>query len=227
MVEKDEKKIAIAIIGGTGALGSALAMRWLLAGYKIIIGSRNQEKADDLASKLANQLNRHEITVETNAKASAIADIVVLAVPYSAHSDTLKDIATSVQGKIVIETTVPLRPPKVARVSLPKRGCVAAVTQEFLGDHADVVSTLHTVSATHLGDFEHELFGDVLVYGNKKSSRQIAINLIEDIGLKGWHGGSIENSAASEAMTSVMIFMNKYYSLKGAGIQVISEGQKD
>ena len=68
-MEKDEKKIAIAIIGGTGALGSALAMRWLLAGYKIIIGSRNQEKADDLASKLANQLNRHEITVETNAKA--------------------------------------------------------------------------------------------------------------------------------------------------------------
>ena len=90
-----------------------------------------------------------------------------------------------------------------------------------------MVATFHTVSATHLGDLEHELLGDVLVYGNKKASRQIVINLIEELGLKGWHGGSIENSAASEAMTSVMIFMNKYYGLKGAGIQVISEGQKD
>ena len=224
-MEIDQKKIAI--VGGTGALGSALAMRWLLAGHKIIIGSRNQEKAIDFADKLSSQLNRYEITVETNAKASASADIVILTVPYSAHEETLQDIATSVAGKILIETTVPLRPPKVARVSLPQRGCVAAITQEFLGEHADVVSTLHTVSAMHLGDLEHELLGDVLVYGNKKSSRQIVINLIEELGLKGWHGGSIENSAASEAMTSVMIFMNKYYGLKGAGIQVISEGQKD
>ncbi len=224
-MEIDQKKIAI--IGGTGALGSALAMRWLLAGHQIIIGSRNQEKASDLADKLSSQHNRYEITVETNAKASESADIVILTVPYSAHEETLQDIATGVKGKILIETTVPLRPPKVARASLPQRGCVAVITQEFFGEHTDVVATFHTVSATHLGDLEHELLGDVLVYGNKKASRQIVINLIEELGLKGWHGGSIENSAASEAMTSVMIFMNKYYGLKGAGIQVISEGQKD
>ena len=221
----DQKKIGI--VGGTGALGSALARRWLLVGHKIIIGSRNQEKARDLADKLSSQLNRYEITVETNAKASESADIVILTVPYSAHKETLQDIATNVEGKILIETTVPLRPPKVARASLPQRGCVASITQEFFGEHADVVSTFHTVSAAHLGNLEHKFLGDVLVYGNKKAARQIVINLIEQLGLKGWHGGSIENSAASEAMTSVMIFMNKYYGLKGAGIQVISEGKKD
>ena len=100
---------------------------------------------------------------------------------------------------------------------------MGAVTQDFLGESVRVVSALHTVSASHLGDVDHELNGDVLVYGNHKASRQVAIELIKDVGLKAWHAGSIENSAASEAMTSVMIFVNKYYGFDGAGIQIISE----
>ena len=215
-----------AVIGGTGALGSALALRWLLAGHQILIGSRSQERAESAANDLSNQSGRDGAIGYVNESAATLADIVVLAVPYSAHQETLEEIADSVQSKIVIETTVPLQPPRVARVSLPKNGSVAATTQLFFGERTQVVSALHTVSATHLRNIDHELRGDVLVYGNQKASRQIVIDLIQDIGLQGWHAGSIDNSAASEAMTSVMIFMNKYYDFDGAGIQIISEGQR-
>ena len=195
----------IAVIGGTGALGSALACRWLLAGHNIVIGSRSQEKAEHAAMQMASKVGRKRINGCANKEAATLAEIVVLAVTY------------------VIETTVPLQPPRVARAALPKRGSVGAVTQDFLGESVRVVSALHTVSASHLGDVNYELNGDVLVYGNHKASRQVAIELIKDVGLKAWHAGSIENSAASEAMTSVMIFINKYYGFDGAGIQIISE----
>ena len=220
-MEKGGKTIAV--IGGTGALGSALASRWLLAGHNIVIGSRSQEKAEHAAMQMATELSRSEVSGCVNKEAATLAEIVVLAVPYAAHQKTLEEIVGSVTDKLVLETTVPLQSPRVARVSLPKRGCVGAVTQDFLGESVRVVSALHTVSASHLSEFDHELNGDVLVYGNHKASRQVAIELIKDVGLKAWHAGSIENSAASEAMTSVMIFVNKYYGFDGAGIQIISE----
>ena len=220
-MKKFEKTIAV--IGGTGALGSALACRWLLAGHNIVIGSRSQEKAEHAAMRMASKVGRTRINGYANKEAATLAEIVVLAVPYAAHQETLEEIVESVAGKLVIETTVPLQPPRVARAALPKRGSVGAVTQDFLGESVRVVSALHTVSASHLGDVNHELNGDVLVYGNHKASRQVAIELIKDVGLKAWHAGSIENSSASEAMTSVMIFINKYYGFDGAGIQIISE----
>ena len=216
----------IAVIGGTGALGSALALRWLLAGHQILIGSRSQERAERTANDLSNQSGRDGVLGYINERAATLADIVVLAVPYSAHQETLEEIVGSVQDKIVVETTVPLQPPRVARVSLPKNGSVGAATQQFFGESTQVVSALHTVSAAHLRKLDHELSGDVLVYGNQKASRQIVIDLIQEIGLRGWHAGSIDNSVASEAMTSVMIFMNKYYDFDGTGIQIISEGQQ-
>ena len=224
MLEKSGKTIAV--IGGTGALGSALASRWLLAGHNIVIGSRSQEKAEHAATQMATELGRSGVNGCPNKEAAALAEIVVLAVPYVAHRETLEEIAESVADKLVIETTVPLQPPRVARVSLPERGSVGAITQEFLGESVRVVSALHTVSASHLRNVDSELNGDVLVYGNHKSSRQAVIELIGEIGLKGWHAGSIENSAASEAMTSVMIFINKHYGFDGAGIQIISEGHE-
>ena len=220
-MKKGEKTIAV--IGGTGALGSALASRWLLAGHNIVIGSRSQEKAEHAAMQMVNKLGRSKVNGCANKEAATLAEIVVLAVPYAAHQETLEEIVECVAGKLVIETTVPLQPPRVTRASLPKRGSVGAVTQDFLGDSVRVVSALHTVSASHLRNVDHELNGDVLIYGNHKASRQVVIELIKDVGLKGWHAGSIENSAASEAMTSVMIFINKYYGFDGAGIQIISE----
>lgn len=224
MLEYTQKTIAV--IGGSGALGSALGLRWLLAGHQILIGSRSQERAESAANDLSNQSGRDGVVGYVNERAAALADIVVLTVPYSAHQETLHEIVSSVQNKIVIETTVPLQPPKVARVSLPQNGSVGAITQSFFGESAQVVSALHTVSAAHLSNLDNDLSGDVLVYGNQKEPRQIVIDLIKEIGLKGWHAGSIDNSAASEAMTSVLIFMNKHYGFDGAGIKIISEGQK-
>jgi len=216
----------IAVIGGTGALGSALASRWLRVGHKILIGSRSREKAEYAADRMASDSGRSEVKGCVNKEAAASAELIVLAVPYSAHQETLEEVAGNAQNKLVIETTVPLQPPKTARVSLPQQGSVGAITQAFLGENVRVVSALHTVSAAHLKNIEHDLQGDVLVYGNQKASRQMVVDLIGEIGLKGWHGGSIQNSAASEAMTSVMIFMNKHYGFNGTGIQIIREGFK-
>ena len=154
-MKKGEKTIAV--IGGTGALGSALAGRWLLAGHKIVIGSRSQEKAEHAAMRMANKLGRSKVNGYANKEAATLAEIVVLAVPYAAHQETLEEIVESVAGKLVIETTVPLQPPRVARVSLPERGSVGAITQEFLGESVRVVSALHTVSASHLRNVDSEL----------------------------------------------------------------------
>ena len=213
----------IGIIGGTGSLGSGLAQRWLVAGHTIFVGSRTREKACTVVDEIRAKSGITNITGVTNIEAATRGEIIVLTVPFGAHQTTLEEIYEHVQGKIVLDTTVPLKPPRVARVSLPERGSAAAMTQDYLGEHVSVVSAFHTVSAAHLINLDHKLNGHVLICGNRKASRQIIADLIEDLGLKGWHAGSIENSAASEALTSTMIFINKFYQFKGAGIQIISE----
>jgi len=221
-LEKHSK--IIGIIGGTGSLGSGLALRWLAAGHTILVGSRNQAKASAMVAEITAKSDVKPITGVTNAEAATRGEIIVLTVPFAAHQTTLEEIYEHVQGKVVLDTTVPLKPPRVARVSLPERGSAAAMTQDYLGEHVSVVSALHTVSAAHLSNLDHKLNGHVLICGNQKTSRQTIADLIEDLGLKGWHGGAIENSAASEALTSAMIFMNKYYQFAGTGIQIIAEG---
>ena len=222
----------IAIIGGTGALGSALAFRWGQFGYKIILGSRNEEKAKLSASKLNNLLGKESAKGLSNRDAANAAEIIVLTVPFSNHNAIVDEIMEVAQGKIVVDTTVPLVPPIVSRVQLPEGGSVARMTQEKLGKNVRVVSAFQTIAAAELAKdkFSGILSGvnspsglenEVLVCGNNVEARSCVISLVEAAGLKGWHAGPIDNSVVSESLTPVLIFLNKRYQMNGSGIRIV------
>lgn len=213
----------LAILGGTGDLGTGLARRWAQAGYQVIIGSRTQEKAEAAVADLREVMAERgvaEVTVQAmeNLAAAHAADIVTLTVPFSHQTGTLELVKPALQGKILIDVTVPLVPPKVARVQLPEQGSAGQIAQELLGEEVAVVSAFQNVAAAHL----QEGMGvecDVLVSGNKKAARESVISLVEAAGMRGFHAGMINNSAAAEALTSVLITINKQYGCH-AGIKI-------
>jgi NADPH-dependent F420 reductase len=209
----------ISVIGGTGELGGGLASRWAKAGLPVIIGSRDAERAQQAADKL-NLLSGNSLAKGMDNYAAAEAgDIVVLTVKFSHHRATLEELKPALTGKIVIDTTVPLVPPKVARVQLPPEGSAAVIAQQLLGDDIQVVSAFQNVSASSLhSDAEPDC--DVLVTGAKPDARQTVIDLAQAAGFKGWHAGPLENSAAAEALTSLLIFMNKKYASDHTGIRI-------
>ncbi|MGH6683826.1 MAG: NADPH-dependent F420 reductase, partial [Pseudolabrys sp.] len=207
-------KHTIAILGGTGDLGSGLAKRWLAAGHKVAVGSRTAEKAEAFAKILGGRAQGCD-----NLNAAKAADIVVLAVPFSSHDATINEIKDVVQGKIVVDAAVPLVPPKVSTVQLPAEGSAAQIAQRLLGDGVNVVSAFHNVGATKLHDGE-SVDCDVLVFGNDKESREVVIALAGEIGTRGIDGGMLANSAAAEALTSVLIAINRRYKVPGAGIRI-------
>ncbi len=211
----------IAVLGGTGALGAALAGRWLAAGHHVLIGSRDAARAAEAAKVLAAKAKApaDRASGATNRDAAAEAEIVVLSVPWAGHRAMLEDVRDAVQGKIVVDTTVPLVPPRVARVQLPPADSAAKTAQDFLGEGVKVVSAFHSVAAHRLAVNE-PVDCDVLVFGNDPAARAIVCGLVEDVGLKAWHGGAIDNSAASEALTSVLIFINRRYGIDGAGFRI-------
>ncbi len=204
----------ITVIGGTGKLGAAIARRLAKAGRKVIIGSRLAESGD----KVANELG-FGLTGLANADAAQAGDIVIVAVPFAAQEATLAEIAPHVAGKIVVDTTVPLVPPKVMRVQLPPEGSAAQRAQKLLGETVTMVSAFHSVAAHKLATDEN-IACDVLVFGDDKNARAQVVELVTQTGLRGIHGGALANSAAAEAMTSILIFINKTYSVDGAGIQI-------
>ena len=209
----------IAIVGGTGNLGSALAWRLARAGRRVIIGSRSAESAIARAAELG-----HGLTGMANADAAAAADIVFVTVPFAAQAATLAEISPHVSGKIVVETTVPLMPPKVMRVQLPSEGSAAARAQAMLGEDVRLVAGFHNVAAHKLAQ-DVAVDCDILVFGDDKAARAEVVALADLIGLRGIHGGALVNSAAAEAMTSLLIFINKTYRVDGAGIRITGELQ--
>jgi NADPH-dependent F420 reductase len=207
-------KPRIAILGGTGDLGSGLAKRWLTAGYPVIIGSRSAEKARAFAQELG-----HGAQGATYLEAAKSADIVVIAVPFSSHAETLSEVKDAVQGKIVIDAVVPLAPPKVSVAQLPAEGSAAQLAQALLGDRVKVVSAFHNIAAAklHAGG---RADCDVLVFGNDKEARDIVIGLADQVASRGIDGGMLANSAAAEALTSVLIAINRRYKVAGASIRI-------
>lgn len=218
-MEKEQKIDKISIIGGTGALGSGLAKRWALAGYEIIIGSRKEDKAYEAADALRKELPNASISGQENLAAAAAGDIVVLTVPFAHQKPTLEHIKPALAGKILVDTTVPLVPPKVARVELPEEGSAAVRAQQIVGLEVEVVSAFQNVAADLMAS-DHELACDVLVTGDKAASRQLVVDLARKANFHAWHAGPLVNSAAMEALTSVLIFMNKRYSCEHAGIRI-------
>ena len=208
----------ISVIGGTGDIGSALAKRWAAAGYPIVLGSRSKEKAEAAAREM-NDHHGSAVSGEDNRTAAAKADIVVIAVPYANHEAIVNEIKPAVTGKIVVDTVVPLVPPKVSVVKLPPDGSAALRAQRLLAGAARVQSAFHNVSASKLKSGE-SIDCDVLVFGDDKDARAIVIDLANAAGTRGIDGGPLANSIAAEALTSVLIGINRRFKVNGAGIRI-------
>lgn len=208
-------KPSIGIVGGTGDLGRGLAVRLAKAGHPLIIGSRNAEQAvssaEAVSAVLADRGIEHSaISGADNVATAQQGEVVFVTVPFGAHQPTLESIRDAVQGKVVVDVTVPLVPPKVARVQLPAEGSAGQIAQALLGEAVHVVSAFQNVAAAHL-QADMEIPCDVLVTGNDKPARQTVIDLIESMGMRGFHAGLINNAAAAEALTSILININKQY----------------
>jgi NADPH-dependent F420 reductase len=216
-------KPALAIIGGTGTLGSGLAGRWAAAGYEIVIGSRSADKAEATARSLPVKGGAPPARGATNAEAARAASVVVLAVPWSNHAAIIDEIKPHVVGKVVLDTTVPLVPPRVARVQLPPETCAALAAQKRLGESVRVVAAFHNVAA-HKLQSDAAIDCDVLVFGDDPKDRAIAVALAEAAGLRGVHAGPLANAVAAEALTSVLIGINRNYKVDGAGIRITGIG---
>ena len=207
-------KKLISLLGGTGDLGTGLANRLLKAGYKVIIGSRTLEKAQHAERSLGKNTKGL-----LNKEAALQGEIIILTVPFAHQRGIVEECKTELKGKLFIDTTVPLMPPKVATVQLPSEGSAAEIAQNILGDDVRVVSAFQNISAELLQS-DKEIDCDVLVCGNKKEWRQEVIDLVNTLGMKGWHAGMLPNSAAVEAMTSVLISINKHHAISHSGIKV-------
>jgi len=203
---------SIAVIGGTGNLGKGIARRLARAGHDVTIGSRSAEKAREAASDLPG------VKAAANEDAATGKDFVIVTVPYATQAATLELIRDRIGNAIVVDTTVPLVPPKVMRVQLPAAGCAALEAREHLGPDTRFVTAFHNVSAHHL-DSDHAIDCDVLVFSDDVEARNAVLDLMPGMGLRGLSGGALANSAAAEALTSILIYMNKTYKADGAGIR--------
>jgi 8-hydroxy-5-deazaflavin:NADPH oxidoreductase len=215
-------KPTIAVIGGTGAEGSGLALRWAAAGYPIVIGSRSHEKAETSAQELSGQLPEGSaaITGADNAAAAQAADIVVLSVPYAAQSATIDQIAQGSQGKILITVVAPVKPPKVSHVWRPEGGSAAQEAQVQLGENVKVVAAFQNVSAEELKHLDHNVECDILVTGEDREAKQLAIELAQAAGLFGIDAGPLVNAGVVEGMTALLIGINIRNKVKGSGIRI-------
>ena len=208
---------SIAVVGGTGHLGKGIARRLARAGHDVTIGSRAAEKAQAIAKAMDSELG---LTLGFGANSDVVAgkDVVIVTVPYESQEATLRQIGPHVGSAIVVDTTVPLVPPKVMRVQLPAAGSAAMEAREHLGPDVRFVTAFHNVAA-HILDSDAKVQCDVLVFSDDVEARKVIVGLVNEMGLRGLAGGGLANSAAAEALTSILIYMNKNYGADGAGIR--------
>jgi len=212
--------LTIAVLGGTGKEGKGLAYRWAKAGYKVLIGSRTPDKAVAIAEELSTMLGEHaSITGLSNLEAAEGADIIVLTVPYAAHSTTIESVKETVQGKLFIDVTVPIVPPKIRIVQIPEAGSATQEARGILGNGVQVCAAFQSIPYKHLLKND-DVTCDVLVTGTSPEARDETIKLVEAAGMNGWDAGPIENSVVVEGLASVLININKKYGSTNAGIQI-------
>jgi NADPH-dependent F420 reductase len=210
-----EKKPVIAVLGGTGHEGSGLARRFARAGYPVYIGSRDGAKAEAKAKELPGDVRGGD-----NLAAAQAGEIVILTVPWSAQLATLKSVAAALEGKILVDVTVPLVPPKVSRVQLPPEDSAVVAAQNLLGPGVKVVSAFQNVSAHVLLDDDATVDCDVLVCGDDEAAREAVVQVAKAAGMRAFHAGPLANSVAAEALTSILIFLNRRYKVPGSGIRL-------
>jgi NADPH-dependent F420 reductase len=211
----------IAILGGTGREGRGLALRWAKAGHHMAIGSREAERAVAAARELSTSSALGAGTIEGGDYAQALegAEVVVVSVPYAAHAELLTSLRPALVSRVVIDITVPLRPPRVQVVTLPPGQSAALEAQSILGPDCKLVATLHHVSSTHLGDLAHPIDCDVLACSDHDDARALAIQLVGDLGLRGLDAGPLSNAVALESLTPVLLHLNKRYRGSAAGVR--------
>jgi NADPH-dependent F420 reductase len=217
--------IVIAVLGGTGALGSGLARRWAQAGYQVILGSRDPARAQETLASLNEALGAaRPITAAAYADAAAAAAVVALTVPFASQADILTAVKPQLAGKVLIDCTVPLRPPRVGRVQLPPEGSAAQLAQALVGPEVKVVSAFQNIGAAHLQSDAAHIDCDVLVCSDDDEARALGVTLAQAAGLTAYQAGPLANAAAAEALTSVLIQINRRYKADHAGIRITGLG---
>ena len=211
---------SVAIIGGTGKEGNALAFRFAKAGFNVIIGSRDAMKGDNAAREMNARLGTSNVTGMSNREAAAQAGIVLLSVPYDGMRPILDDLRGAVQDKIVINISSSLDPERKSRAKPPAAGSVTAEVQQFFGDTTKVVCAFQNISPEKLESVEEKIDTDVIVCGGDKAAREIIIELIRKIGIDAFDGAVLANAVAVEAMTAILIAINIKYKIRGAGVRI-------
>ncbi len=199
----------IAIIGGTGPQGQGLALRFAQAGVPVALGSRDGTRGAEIAAELNAKIGSDLITgLENGAAVAAAAEIVILAVPFSAHNATLEALKTGLRGKILVDIVVPLAPDDPKRVEMPPEGSATEAAQALLGPDIPVVGALHNVSAHTLNHLELPINCDILVCGSRLEPRQKVMALISKLGVTAYNAGGAEAARCIEALTPILIRLN-------------------
>jgi NADPH-dependent F420 reductase len=214
------QQYTIAILGGTGNEGPGLALRWAKAGHTVIIGSREAGKAQRVAGEINAKLGEALISGMANTDAALACDVAVLTVPYAAQNALLETLRDALHGKTLINVNVAMKPPKVAQVYIPPEGSASEQVQAVLGPGVDVVAAFQNVGAHTLEDPDASIACDVLVCGDKKAAKAVAIQLAEDIGTRGIDAGPLVNAKVVEGLTSILIGINIRYKVPGSGIRI-------
>jgi NADPH-dependent F420 reductase len=222
---------AIPIIGGTGALGYGLALRWARAGHAVVIGSRSAERAAETARKLSDLAPDAEIEGLPNELAAKQGSIVFLTVPFRAQSENLNNLRETLEpGQLLVDCTVPLAAAvsgKATRSLGVWQGSAAQQAQEMVPDGVTVVAALHTVNAPALADTGAELAEDVLLCGDRKADKARVARLVEAIpGLRAVNAGPLEMARIVEQLTPLMISINARYKTH-AGIRIAGLPESD
>jgi NADPH-dependent F420 reductase len=220
MTDNDRIIVTVAVLGGTGKEGSALAARWALHGYRVIIGSREAAKAESHVAELNAQLGGDYLVGMENSAAAQEADLAVLTVPYSAHEATLESVKSQLQGKILVDVTVPVMPPKIRRVFIPSGKAAALEAHALLGEGVRIVSAFQNVSHEKLSNPDATVDCDVLVTGDDVEAKKEVMKLVEAAGMRGIDAGPLDNAVAVEALTPVLLYINKTYGVHGSGIRI-------
>jgi len=211
----------LAIIGGTGKEGNALAFRFARAGVRVLIGSRDAAKAQNAATEMNQRIGASNVEGYSNRDAATRADIVLLSIPYDGMKPILEDLRDTVKNKIVINIAASLDPERKSRAKPPAAGSVTAEVQNFFGETVKVVAAFQNISPEKLESVNDKIESDVLVCGGDKASREIVIDLIKKIGIDAFDAGVLANAVGVEALTAILIAINIKYKVKGAGIRVV------
>ena len=215
----------IAIIGGTGPQGQGLALRFARAGIEVVVGSRDPTRAATTVAEVNAKLPKGSSNIVGLSNLDAIREadeMVIFAVPWSAHNNTLHNLKAELSGKILIDIVVPLSENDPKKVDMPPEGSATEAAQAILGSDVPVIGALHNVSATTLSNLDWDINCDVLVCGNSLEARKKVIELIKKIDVKAYNVGDAQSARCVEALTPILIRLNisKMVPFSHSGIQI-------